>query len=148
MPPSIQKDIVTAWTWNRTFLFMFIILLTNFNWHLFLMPKSNLILDCFLSLVNNICNLVGDSCKHWETLRENQILKVQETLKIDEISSDYGLNQETILKRVIEDVTHIMVHYLSWFYCLLMFLNLFRKIAYHPINKLKDVIYWNLHKKL
>ncbi|XP_058726984.1 uncharacterized protein LOC131598392 [Vicia villosa] len=61
--------------------------------------KKQVDVGCFFSLVNNVSNIVGGSCKRQEILRESQMLKVQEALLNGEISSGSGFNQEATLKR-------------------------------------------------
>ncbi|XP_028110203.1 zinc finger MYM-type protein 1-like [Camellia sinensis] len=51
------------------------------------------------TLVSNVVNVVGASCKRRDIVREKQAVKVAETLSTGELSSGQGLNQETNLKR-------------------------------------------------
>ncbi|KAF8396511.1 hypothetical protein HHK36_018134 [Tetracentron sinense] len=53
----------------------------------------------FFTLVSNVVNVVGASCKRRDILREKQADKVIEALSSGELSSGQGLNQETSLKR-------------------------------------------------
>ncbi|XP_028062659.1 zinc finger MYM-type protein 1-like [Camellia sinensis] len=51
------------------------------------------------TLVSNVVNVVGASCKRRDIVREKQAAKVTEALNTGELSSGQGLNQETNLKR-------------------------------------------------
>ncbi|XP_028117728.1 zinc finger MYM-type protein 1-like [Camellia sinensis] len=50
------------------------------------------------TLVSNVVNIVGESCKRRDIVREMQAAKVAEALNTGELSSGKGLNQETNLK--------------------------------------------------
>ncbi|XP_028110425.1 zinc finger MYM-type protein 1-like [Camellia sinensis] len=51
------------------------------------------------TLVSNVVNVVGASCKHRDIVREKQAVKVAKALNTGELSSGQGLNQEINLKR-------------------------------------------------
>ncbi|XP_022859730.1 zinc finger MYM-type protein 1-like [Olea europaea var. sylvestris] len=53
----------------------------------------------FFTTVHRLVNIVGGSAKRSDLIRENQRLKILESLSIGEISSGRGLNQEIILQR-------------------------------------------------
>ncbi|GMP79524.1 hypothetical protein CsSME_00035029 [Camellia sinensis var. sinensis] len=61
------------------------------------------------TLVSNVVNVVGVSCKCQDIVREKQATKVTEALNTGELSSGQGLNQETNLKRVGD--TRWSLHY-------------------------------------
>ncbi|XP_024195937.1 zinc finger MYM-type protein 1-like [Rosa chinensis] len=48
--------------------------------------------------IGSVVNIVGASSKHRDILREKQALKVIEALKVGELTSGHGLNQETEIK--------------------------------------------------
>ncbi|XP_028071838.1 uncharacterized protein LOC114274166 [Camellia sinensis] len=56
----------------------------------------------FFTLVSNVVNVVGASCKRRDIVKEKQAAKVAEALNTGELSSGQGLNQETNLKRASE----------------------------------------------
>lgn len=51
------------------------------------------------SIISNIVNTVGASCKRRDSLREKNRTKVSESLRVGEIQSGKGLNQEIGVKR-------------------------------------------------
>ncbi|XP_028110673.1 zinc finger MYM-type protein 1-like [Camellia sinensis] len=54
------------------------------------------------TLVSNVVNVVGASCKRRDIVKEKQAAKVAKALNTGELSSGQGLNQETNLKRASE----------------------------------------------
>lgn len=66
---------------------------------LVVVARSHIQIALLSSLVSNVLNIVGASCKRWDILREKQVEKVIKGLKSGELSSGQGLNQETSLKR-------------------------------------------------
>ncbi|XP_028115737.1 zinc finger MYM-type protein 1-like [Camellia sinensis] len=63
------------------------------------MAKNHNQIALLFTLVSNVVNVVGASCKHRDIIREKQAAKVAEALNTGELSSGQGLNQETNLKR-------------------------------------------------
>ncbi|XP_028070700.1 zinc finger MYM-type protein 1-like [Camellia sinensis] len=61
--------------------------------------KNNNQIALLFTLVSNVVNVVGASCKHRDIVREKQAAKVAEAHNNRELSSGQGLNQETNLKR-------------------------------------------------
>ena len=61
--------------------------------------KNHIYIANFFSLVSNIINVVGGSCKHRDILREKQATKIIEALSNNEFGSGRGLNQESTLVR-------------------------------------------------
>ncbi|XP_031280629.1 zinc finger MYM-type protein 1-like [Pistacia vera] len=61
--------------------------------------KNHISVASFFSLVTNLINVVGGSCKRRDMLRKSQVNKLVEALEIGEVSKGRGLNQETSLKR-------------------------------------------------
>ncbi|XP_028100920.1 zinc finger MYM-type protein 1-like [Camellia sinensis] len=61
------------------------------------------------TLVTNVVNVVGVSCKRRDIVKNKQATKVVEALNMEELSSGQGLNQETNLKRASD--THWSSHY-------------------------------------
>ncbi|CAI0429385.1 unnamed protein product [Linum tenue] len=53
----------------------------------------------FFTLITNLINLVGGSCKRMDNIRESQAAKVVEALCCGELETGRGLNQEVGLKR-------------------------------------------------
>ncbi|GMP40538.1 hypothetical protein CsSME_00010952 [Camellia sinensis var. sinensis] len=62
-------------------------------------PKNHNQIALLFTLVSNVVNVVGASCKRRDTVREKQATKVAEALNTGNLSSGQGLNQETNLKR-------------------------------------------------
>ncbi|XP_028062265.1 uncharacterized protein LOC114265644 [Camellia sinensis] len=60
------------------------------------------------TLVSNVVNVVGASCKCRDIVREKQAAKVAEPLNTGELSSGQGLNQETNLKCAVIDVLEMI----------------------------------------
>ncbi|XP_022899529.1 zinc finger MYM-type protein 1-like [Olea europaea var. sylvestris] len=56
-------------------------------------------IETFFTTVYRLVNIVGGSAKRSDLIRENQRLKILESLSIGEISSGRGLNQEITLQR-------------------------------------------------
>ncbi|XP_022873564.1 zinc finger MYM-type protein 1-like [Olea europaea var. sylvestris] len=56
-------------------------------------------IETFFTTVHRLVNIVGGSAKRSDLIRENQRLKILESLSIGEISSERGLNQEITLQR-------------------------------------------------
>ncbi|GMP74679.1 hypothetical protein CsSME_00032036 [Camellia sinensis var. sinensis] len=63
------------------------------------MAKNHNQIALLFTLVSNVVNVVGASCKHRDIIREKQAAKVAEALNTGELSSGQCLNQETNLKR-------------------------------------------------
>ncbi|GMP54230.1 hypothetical protein CsSME_00019458 [Camellia sinensis var. sinensis] len=61
------------------------------------------------TLVSNVVNVVGASCKRRDIVREKQAAKVAEALNTGELSSGQGLNQETNLKRAGDTQANILL---------------------------------------
>ena len=61
--------------------------------------KNQVDIALFFTMVSNIVNVVGASCKRRDTIRETQAIKVAQAIDSGEIQSGRGLNQETNLKR-------------------------------------------------
>ena len=72
MEIAIYKEnsmVLKVWLlWRMNLLFMLIVLLINFNWHLQL--------STFFKIVAIFSNVVGASCKRRDILREKQVKKV------------------------------------------------------------------------
>ena len=66
---------------------------------LVVIAKNHSDIATLFSLVSNVVNVVGASCKRRDILREKQAARILEALKIDEITSGQGLNQESTLIR-------------------------------------------------
>ncbi|XP_028061118.1 zinc finger MYM-type protein 1-like [Camellia sinensis] len=62
-------------------------------------PNNHNQIALLFTLVSNVVNVVGASCKRRDTVREKQATKVAEALNTGNLSSGQGLNQETNLKR-------------------------------------------------
>ncbi|XP_028069877.1 zinc finger MYM-type protein 1-like [Camellia sinensis] len=60
--------------------------------------KNHNQISLLFTLVSNVVNVVGASCKRRDIVREKQAAKVAEALNTRELSSGQGLNQETNLK--------------------------------------------------
>ncbi|XP_022842047.1 uncharacterized protein LOC111365744 [Olea europaea var. sylvestris] len=56
-------------------------------------------IETFFTTVHRLVNVVGGSAKRSDLIRENQRLKILESLSVGEISSGRGLNQEITLQR-------------------------------------------------
>ncbi|XP_022883399.1 uncharacterized protein LOC111400204 [Olea europaea var. sylvestris] len=56
-------------------------------------------IETFFTTVHRLVNIVGGSTKRSDLIRENQTLKILESLSIGEISSGRGLNQEITIQR-------------------------------------------------
>nr|XP_011470518.1 PREDICTED: uncharacterized protein LOC101295762 [Fragaria vesca subsp. vesca] len=69
--------------------------------------KKHSIVGAFFTSVANVVNIVGASSKHRDILREKQALNVIQALKVGELSSGRGLNQEIEIKRTAVGA-HIM----------------------------------------
>ncbi|XP_028076155.1 uncharacterized protein LOC114278337 [Camellia sinensis] len=63
------------------------------------MAKNHNQIALFFTLVSNVVNAVGASCKSRDIVREKQAAKVAEALNTRKLSSGQSLNQETNLKR-------------------------------------------------
>ncbi|XP_024190409.1 zinc finger MYM-type protein 1-like [Rosa chinensis] len=61
--------------------------------------KKHEIVGAFFASIGSVVNIVGASSKRRDILREKQALKVIEALKVGELKSGHGLNQETEIKR-------------------------------------------------
>ncbi|XP_022854701.1 uncharacterized protein LOC111376005, partial [Olea europaea var. sylvestris] len=57
-------------------------------------------IETFFTTVHRLVNIVGGSAKRSDFIRENQRLKILESLSVGEISSGRGLNQEITLQRL------------------------------------------------
>ena len=64
--------------------------------------KKHSIVGAFFTSIANVVNIVGASSKRRDILREKQALHVIEALKVGELSSGRGLNQEKEVKRVAD----------------------------------------------
>ncbi|XP_058741882.1 uncharacterized protein LOC131614290 [Vicia villosa] len=62
--------------------------------------KKQVDVGCFFSLVNNVFNIVGGSCKRQEILRESQMLKVQEALLKRAGDTRWGSHYGTLLSLI------------------------------------------------
>ncbi|XP_028117856.1 uncharacterized protein LOC114315439 [Camellia sinensis] len=60
------------------------------------------------TMVSNVVNVVGASCKCRHIVREKQAAKVSESLNTGELSSGQGLNQETNLKRAGDTLIDVL----------------------------------------
>ncbi|XP_028123474.1 uncharacterized protein LOC114320597 [Camellia sinensis] len=67
-------------------------------WALVAVAKNHDQIALLFTLVSNVVNVVGASCKRRDIVREKQAAKIDETLNTGELSSGQGLNQETNLK--------------------------------------------------
>lgn len=63
------------------------------------LAKKHSDIASFSNQVANLSNVVGGSCKRRDALRESQFKKVEEALKVGEITSGRGLNQEIGVKK-------------------------------------------------
>ena len=61
--------------------------------------KKHVEIALLFTLVTNLSNMVGGSCKRRDALREKQVSMILEAIESGEISTRRGLNQETSLKR-------------------------------------------------
>lgn len=68
---------------------------------LVVVEKNHISIALFFSLVTNLINVVGDSCKRRDMLWESQVSKLVEALEIGKVSKGRGLNQETSGARII-----------------------------------------------
>ncbi|XP_028064755.1 uncharacterized protein LOC114267878 [Camellia sinensis] len=66
------------------------------------MAKNHDQIALLFTLVTNVVNVVGASCKHRDILKDKQSAKVVEALNMGELSSGQGLNQETNLKHATD----------------------------------------------
>ncbi|GAV66288.1 Dimer_Tnp_hAT domain-containing protein/DUF4371 domain-containing protein [Cephalotus follicularis] len=71
--------------------------------------KNHISIGSFFNLVASVINVVGGSCKCVDILRESQVAKLAEALKIGEVRSGRGVNQELSLKRAGD--TYCGFHY-------------------------------------
>jgi len=60
---------------------------------------KNEYVDLLFTLVNNVVNVVGGSCKRNDILQMTQAINIMKALESGKLSSGLGLNQETNLKR-------------------------------------------------
>ncbi|XP_077222083.1 uncharacterized protein LOC143855919 [Tasmannia lanceolata] len=84
--------------------------------------KHNGNIDYLFTLVTNVVNVVGVSCKHRDLLQEKQAIKVFNALENCELSSGRGQNQETNLKRLGD------TRWGSHYYTLLSLISMFSSI--------------------
>ncbi|XP_057452471.1 uncharacterized protein LOC130744300 [Lotus japonicus] len=66
---------------------------------LIIVAKKHVEIALFFSIVANLSNVAGASCKRRDILRDKQATKVKEALQKGEISSGRGLNQEITIKK-------------------------------------------------
>ncbi|KAM5582361.1 hypothetical protein ABKV19_002668 [Rosa sericea] len=64
--------------------------------------KKHSIVGAFFTSIGHVVNIVGASSKRRDILREKQSLKVVQALKVGELSSGRGLNQEIEIKRSVD----------------------------------------------
>ncbi|XP_024190628.1 uncharacterized protein LOC112194645 [Rosa chinensis] len=76
---------------------------------LVVVAKKHSIVGAFLRSFGHVVNIVGASSKWHDILREKKSLKVVQELKVGELSSGKGLNQEIEIKRSAD--THWSSHY-------------------------------------
>ncbi|XP_057993157.1 uncharacterized protein LOC131174110 [Hevea brasiliensis] len=62
--------------------------------------KIDVYVALLFTLVSNMVNVVGVSCKRYDILQESQVIRVLEALENGELISGTGQNQEYTLKRV------------------------------------------------
>ena len=85
--------------------------------------KKHCIVGAFFTSVANVVNIVGASSKRRDILREKQALNVIQALKVGELSSGRGLNQEIEIKRSAD------TRWSSHYGMLINFIALFPSIA-------------------
>ena len=81
--------------------------------------KNHVQIALFFNIAMSVVNIVGASCKRRDVLREKQLNNVKEALRVGELSTGRGLNQETSLQRAGD--TRWGSHYGSLINLILMF---------------------------
>lgn len=61
--------------------------------------KKHIQIALFFNLISNMLNIIGASCKHRYVPIKKEVTKVIESLKNEELSSGWSLNQEMSYRR-------------------------------------------------